>query len=58
MAIKPQQDTATPKPISNRLQQSAPLLFKSDLEDHKKSPRAKARLQRVKEMLQGDPPTN
>jgi hypothetical protein len=57
MALKPQQDNGTPDTIGDRSHASLPLLFKSELEEHKRAPRVKARLKRVKAMLEGRDPS-
>jgi hypothetical protein len=52
MALKPRQIAGMPSGAGDRSRRAAaPMLFKRDLEEHRRSPRVKARLERVEQML-------
>lgn len=57
MALKPKgKNTESPRDVGDRLPPPMALLFKQDLDDHKRAPSVKARLRRVSAMLGTDRP--
>lgn len=57
MALKPRQDIAGFPNRDRSKEQPLPLLYQRDLEDHERSPKVRARLQRVRAMLRGEAET-